>query len=345
MARAAILHAPHDLRIEDVPVASPGSGEVLVRVGAGGICGSDLHYYHHGGFGTVRIKEPMVLGHEVAGTIERVGPDVADRSVGQRVAINPSRPCNRCPYCLEGLQNHCLDMRFYGSAMRFPHEQGAFREAIVCEAAQAVPVGEAVSLGEAACAEPLAVALHAVRRAGDLVGKRVLITGAGPIGMLTALAARRAGAGEITMTDIVDQPLAIARRVGADRTLNMARETGALAPFERNKGSFDVLFEASGNARAFGGALAALRPRATIVQIGLGGEVPVMMNTIIAKEFEVRGTFRFHGEFATAVGFIGTRLVDVRPLLTQTVRLADAVEGFALASDRSKAMKVQLSFE
>lgn len=345
MSRAAVIHAAKDLRIDSLPVPAPGAGEVQVRIGAGGICGSDLHYFNHGGFGVIRLREPMVLGHEVAGTVCALGAGVASLAIGQRVAVNPSRPCNACAYCLRGLQNHCLDMLFYGSAMRFPHVQGAFREVLTCQATQAVPVADGVSLGEAACAEPLAVCLHAVRRAGDLLGKRVLITGAGPIGVLTALAARRAGAGEIVMTDIVDATLVIARKVAADVTLNIAQQPEALAPYEANKGTFDVLFEASGNARALTSALAALRPRGIIVQLGLGGDVTLPMNMLVAKEFELRGTFRFHEEFAQAVNFIGGRLIDVRPLITGTVPLAEALRGFELANDRNRSMKVQISFE
>lgn len=346
MTLAAVIHAPHDLRVEEVPLREPEAGEVCVRIGAGGICGSDLHYFHQGGFGTVRIKEPMVLGHEVAGTVESVGAGVTDLRPGQRVALNPSLPCNHCRFCLEGLQNHCLHMRFFGSAMRFPHVQGAFRERVVCAAVQAVPVAENVSMGEAACAEPLAVCLHAVRRAGDLLGKRVLITGAGPIGVLLAAVARRAGAEEIVVTDLVEAPLRVARQCGADQALDVGRDPEALAPYAADKGTFDVLLEASGNQRALSGAFAALRPRAVIVQVGLGaGEFTLPLNTAVGKEFDLRGTFRFNTEFATAVAFIGQRLIDVRPLLTQTVRLAEAQEGFELASDRSRAMKVQLSFE
>ena len=344
-ARAAVIHAAKDLRIDTVPVPVPGPGEVLVRIGAGGICGSDLHYYNHGGFGVIRLQEPMVLGHEVAGTVHALGAGVSGLAMGQRVAVNPSRPCNTCVYCLRGRQNHCLDMRFYGSAMRFPHVQGAFRELLTCDAAQAVPVADGVSLGEAACAEPLAVCLHAVRRAGDLLGKRVLITGAGPIGALTALAARRAAAGEIVMTDIVDATLALARKLAADVTLNIADNPAALAPYEANKGAFDVLFEASGNARALAGALAALKPRGVIVQLGLGGDVTLPMNLVVAKEFDLRGTFRFHEEFAQAVAFIGKRRIDVRPLITGTVPLAEALRGFEMANDRTQSMKVQISFE
>src|SRR3954467_5965494 len=166
--RAAVLHAAKDLRIEEVVAPPLGSRDVEVRIEAGGICGSDLHYYFDGGFGTVRLKEPMILGHEVAGTIPRLGDDVAGIRVGQRVAVNPSLPCGHCGYCQEGKQQHCLNMLFYGSAMRFPHVQGGFREMLVCDAAQVVPVPPAMSAAQAAFAEPLAVCLHAVNRAGPL---------------------------------------------------------------------------------------------------------------------------------------------------------------------------------
>src|SRR2546421_2139564 len=169
--RAAVLYAPKDLRIEEVVAPPLGSRDVEVRIEAGGICGSDLHYYFDGGFGTVRLREPMILGHEIAGTITRVGTEVASVQPGQRVAVNPSRPCGQCRYCQEGKQNHCLDMRFYGSAMRFPHVQGGFREVLVCDEAQAVAVPASMSAAQAAFAEPFAVCLHAVRSEERRVGK------------------------------------------------------------------------------------------------------------------------------------------------------------------------------
>jgi len=342
--RAAVLYAAKDLRIEPVATAPLRSTEVEVRIEAGGICGSDLHYYQDGGFGTVRLKEPMILGHEIAGTVSRTGAEVASVKVGERVAVNPSRPCNACRYCQEGNQQHCLDMLFYGSAMRFPHVQGGFREVLVCDAAQAVPVPAGMSAAQGAFAEPFAVCLHAVNRAGPLLGKRVLVTGAGPIGALTIIAARRAGALEIVATDVADAPLAAARKIGADATVNVS-EPDALSRYEADKGAFDVMFEASGNARALAGGLAVVRPQGVIVQIGIAGaEMSLPMNTVVAKEIELRGTFRFHEEFALAVALIGGGLVDVLPLLTATVPLAEANDAFALAADRSRAMKVQLAF-
>jgi L-idonate 5-dehydrogenase len=340
--RAAVIHAPHDLRIEDVGVAAPGLGEVQVRIRAGGICGSDLHYFHHGGFGTVRIREPMILGHEVAGEVVAVGEGVTRVAPGDRVAVNPSLPCGHCRFCLAGQPNHCLDMRFYGSAMRFPHVQGGFRELLVCDESQAVPAD--MPAERAAFAEPLSVCLHAARQAGPLLGQRVLVTGAGPIGALCVMVARQAGAGEIVATDLLDEPLALVRRVGADRTLNMRAEPDALAGYGRDKGYFDVALECSGSGPALAGAIGAVRPGGTIVQVGIGGgETAVALNVLVAKEISLRGTFRFHEEFAWAVRLLGAGL-DVGPLLTERVPLAEAGRAFALASDRAQAMKVQLAF-
>ena len=289
MMRAVVIHAPRDLRIDRIAAAEPAPGEVRVRLAAGGICGSDLHYYQDGGFGTVRIKEPMILGHEVAGTVVAVGQGVTAVKAGDRVAINPSRPCGHCRYCIEGRRQQCLDMRFYGSAMRFPHVQGAFRDELVVEAAQAFPVGPDTPLEEAAFAEPLSVALHAVVQAGSLIGKRILVTGTGPIGCLVVLAARHAGAGEIVATNVSDPALAMARKVGADRTLNVASDPQALAGFGADKGYFDVAFECSGNSRALAGLPQVVRAGGVITLIGLGGDTSLPVSLLVTKEDRAAG--------------------------------------------------------
>ncbi|NTX27862.1 L-idonate 5-dehydrogenase [Burkholderia pyrrocinia] len=343
--QALVIHAPLDLRIEDVPTPEAGPDQMLIRVRAGGICGSDLHYYNHGGFGTVRIKEPMVLGHEVSGVISRVGANVRGFSPGQRIAISPSRPCGSCEYCQQGLQNHCMDMRYYGSAMRTPHVQGAFRQEVVIDSTQAHCVADSVSDAEAAMAEPLSVALHAVRRAGPLLGKRVLVTGCGPIGSLIVAAARRAGAATIVATDVNAVPLDSARQVGADITVNVAAAPSGLEPFSTGKGTFDVLFEASGNAAALRSAFDVLRPRGIVVQVGLGGDSALPMNVIVAKEFDLRGAFRFHEEFAVAVELLNKGLVDVKPLISDIFPYQECVKAFQTAGDRTKAMKVLVTFD
>jgi L-idonate 5-dehydrogenase len=342
--KSIVIHAARDLRIEDTEPESPGPGQVEVRVEAGGICGSDLHYFNHGGFGAIRLKEPMILGHEIAGTISVLGADVTGFAVGDRVAISPSKPCSACQYCLKGQQNQCLDMRFYGSAMRMPHVQGAFRQRLVAEDFQCHKIAEGVTMNEAAFAEPFAVTLHAVNRAGSLLGKRVLVTGCGPIGALCILAARAHGAKEIIATDVMDGALAKARLIGADHTINVADNPDGMADYAPNKGSIDVMFEASGNERAVRAGLDVLSPRGVLMQLGLGGDVSIPQNVIVAKEIEIRGSFRFHEEFALAVDLINRRRVDVSPLLTDIFDMKDAVKAFETANDRSRSMKVQLSF-
>ena len=341
--KAAIIHAARDLRIGEAELPAMGPEEVRVRIRNGGICGSDLHYYQHGGFGTVRIKEPLIPGHEIAGEVLEAGTAVTRVKPGDRVVVNPNRPCGQCEYCLEGKPRHCLDMRFLGSAMRFPHVQGGFREVLVCSEAQALPIPTGLSLERAAFAEPLSVCLHAANQAGRLMGRRVLVTGAGPIGALAVLVARHAGAREVVATDLADEPLAIARRIGADDAIKVRADPAGLDRFADGKGYFDVVFEASGSGAALSSAIQVARPCAVVVQLGLGGDMTLPVNAIVAKELQLRGTFRFDQEFEWAVQFIASGQIDVAPLLTEIVPLEDAVRAFELAADRSRAMKVQIA--
>ena len=341
--KSIVIHAAKDLRIEEHLVEEPGVGQVQIKLASGGICGSDLHYYNHGGFGTVKLKQPMILGHEVSGHVVKLGAGVEDFKLGQLVAVSPSRPCRTCKYCQEGLHNQCLNMRFYGSAMPYPHIQGAFREVLVADVSQCV-LADGLSSGEAAMAEPLAVTLHATRRAGDMLGKSVLVTGCGPIGLLSILAARRAGADRVVAVDISDFTLQMAKRIGADEVLNTKANPDALASFSKDKGTFDILYECSGAQPALVGAIAALRPRGKIMQLGLGGDMSLPMMAITAKELSLMGSFRFHEEFATAVSLMRKGLIDVKPLMTHSFSLPDAVKGFELANDRSAAIKVQIAF-
>ncbi len=345
--KAIVIHAAKDLRIEErpdeQPEERPGPGQVRLRLATGGVCGSDLHYYNHGGFGTVRLREPMILGHEVSAIVEDLGEGVAGLAPGQLVAVSPSRPCGTCRYCREGLANQCLNMRFYGSAMPFPHIQGAFREVLVAEASQCVDA-TGLSAAEAAMAEPLAVTLHATTRAGGLLGKRVLVTGCGPIGVLSILAARRAGAAEIVATDLSDFTLKIATQSGADRVINTGAYPDAMMAYSTEKGYFDILYECTGAAAALAGGIAALRPRGVILQLGLSGDMTLPMMAITVKELDLRGSFRFHSEFAVAVDLMQKGLIDVRPLITHTFPLDAAESAFRVANDRTQAMKAQIAF-
>ena len=341
--RTIVIHEAGDLRIEQREPESPSEGEVQIRLETGGICGSDLHYYHHGGFGPVRLRQPMILGHEVAGTVTALGKGVTDLEVGDLVAVSPSRPCGKCRYCAEGLPNHCENMRFYGSAMPFPHIQGAFREVLIADASQCVKAN-GLTAGEAAMAEPLSVALHATRRAGQMLGKRVLVTGCGPIGCLAVLAARRAGASEIVATDLSDNALSYVEKAGADRAINMASEPDAMNDYTAGKGTVDVMYECSGAQPALTGGLAAMRPRGVVMQLGLGGDMTIPMMLVTSRELDLRGSFRFHEEFATAVHLMQSGLIDVKPLISHTLPLDEAEQAFQIASDRAQAMKAQIAF-
>lgn len=341
--RAIVIHEAKDLRIEERTLGGLEPGQVEVKLAVGGVCGSDLHYYNHGGFGPIKLREPMVLGHEVSGHVQALGQGVTGLQVGDLVSVSPSRPCNACTYCLEGRQNHCENMRFYGSAMPFPHIQGAFQEILHADAAQCI-VANGLSVGEAAMAEPLAVTLHATRRAGDMLGKTVLVTGCGPIGCLAILSARAAGAATIVATDLSRNALAHASAAGADVTINMADSDDALAPYNQGKGRFDVMFECTGVPQALAAGIAAMRPRGIVMQLGLGGDMNLPMMQLTAKELDLRGSFRFHEEFATAVHLMVSGHIDVKPLISHTLPLGKAVEAFDLACDRNQAMKTHIAF-
>ena len=342
--KAIVIHAPNDLRYEQVADQPLGRDDVRVKIEVGGICGSDLHYYRHGGFGTVKIRHPMILGHEIAGVVTETGQDVASLRIGQRVTVNPSLSCGVCAFCRKGLRNQCLDMRFYGSAMRTPHVDGGFREALVCKAEQAIPIPDTMTLGEAAFTEPVAVCLHAALRLGSLLSKRVLVLGAGPIGTILALIARSAGAGFVAVGDVIDEPLRRLADLGVDEMINVATEADRLARHAEGKGTFDIVFEASGSAGATISALDLVKPRGTIVCVGQGARPEINMSAIVTKEINVIGSFRFDEEFHLAIDYIARNRAQIRALLTATVPASEPTPAFDLAADKSRSVKVHLQF-
>jgi L-idonate 5-dehydrogenase len=343
--RAVVLHGKKDLRIETVAEPEVGPTQVAVSIRNGGICGSDLHYFQHGANGTIVVKQPMVLGHEIAGVVAAVGSEVRNVAVGDKVAVHPSAPCGHCPACLGGLSRHCRNMRFLGSAMHFPHTQGGFSEVLVCAASQAYPLPPAMDLAVAAFAEPLAVCMHAVSRAGPVAGRRVLVTGAGPIGLLVAMLLKHGGAAEILVTDVADPPLRIAAKVAASRVINVSAEPEALRKLVAEAGGFDIAFECSGHVTGVTASIKAVRACGILMQVGmLGPEVSAPLGEVVVREIDYRGTFRFDREFGEAVDLLVGGSLDVRALLTQQLPFDAANEAFVLAADRSQAMKVQLVF-
>ena len=334
------IHSKETIVLEPLAALLPNPDEVVIRLGAGGICGSDLHYYFEGRVGNFVVREPLTPGHEASGVLERVGSNVRGLEAGMKVAINPSHPCGRCPACRSGRENLCERMFFLGSASVFPHAQGMFADQFILGHRQVIPVDTDISLGELAFAEPFAVGLHAVQRAGgNLTGKRVLVTGAGTIGSLCASAAKLAGAAEVTVCDVLDRPLAVALQVGADHALRSDQ-----ADMKDHAGRFDVALEAAGHPRALLSCLDAVKRGGVIVQVGTlphdGMQFPA--NLVMQREIDYRGAFRWGMEFDWAVEYLAQRKVNVRPLLTKQFPLGNAVEAFKLAADKTQATKVQV---
>lgn len=335
------IHGAEDLRIEDVPCPQPGPDQALVKMGAAGICGSDMHYFRDGQIGKFKIQEPLIPGHEASGVIASLGANVTGLKEGQRVAINPSHPCGTCSRCREGRENLCDSMFFLGSASVFPHAQGMFREYFLISAKQCIPVSNQVSLEELALSEPLSVGLHAVNRAGNLCGKKVLISGSGTIGCMVLLAAKLDGAEQVTMVDVLEEPLAIARKVGADQTL-CVKPSASPSPELLNE--FDVAFEVSGAASALGNCIELVRRGGTIVQVGtLPVEgVHLFANQIMVKELDIRGSMRFGNVFSRAVRLLESQKLNVQPILTGRFPIAEAAKALQLAFDKTVSMKVQI---
>ena len=335
------IHGAEDLRIEDVPCPQPGPDQALVKMGAAGICGSDMHYFRDGQIGKFKIQEPLIPGHEASGVIASLGANVTGLEEGQRVAINPSHPCGTCSRCREGRENLCDSMFFLGSASVFPHAQGMFREYFLISAKQCIPVSNQVSLEELALSEPLSVGLHAVNRAGNLCGKKVLISGSGTIGCMVLLAAKLDGAEQVTLVDVLEEPLAIARKVGADQTL-CVKPSAAPSPELLNE--FDVAFEVSGAASALGNCIELVRRGGTIVQVGtLPVEgVHLFANQIMVKELDIRGSMRFGNVFSRAVRLLESQRLNVQPILTGRFPIAEAAKALQLAFDKTVSMKVQI---
>ena len=337
---ACVAHGAGDLRVEERPDPAPAAGEISVEIALGGICGSDLHYYHRGAVGEFRIREPLVLGHEVAGRVARLGPGVVGPAPGTAVAIHPATPCGSCPECRAGRRNVCRNARYLGSAARMPHVQGGFARHLIVPADQVHAFPEALSLRRAVLAEPLSVALHAVGTAGEVAGRHVLVTGAGPIGCLVVAALRAAGAAEVTVTDLVDEALAIAGAVGATRTIRV-EDAGEPWPDE-----VDVAIEASGSAAGLASCLTHVRRGGTVVQLGLlpPGDSAVPVNLIATRELTLVGAFRFDTEFVAALRLLADGL-PVDPVVTDVYPAGAARAAFDVAGDRRRSCKVLLDFD
>jgi L-iditol 2-dehydrogenase len=303
--RAAVLHEPGDIRIEERPMPEPGPREVLVEITSVGVCGSDVHYYEHGRIGPHVVRSPLVLGHESAGRVVGLGPGASKHAEGDRVTLEPGVPCGRCRECRAGRYNLCPDVVFFGT----PPVDGAFARYVTIHEDFAFGLPDALSDDVGALMEPLSVGIWACRKAGVSAGDRVLVTGAGPIGLLAAQVALAFGATQVEVSDVNERRLALAAETGATRALRAGEDEPAEA---------DALIECSGHPSALDAGIAALRPAGTAVLVGMGpgetGEVPLAL--IQGREIWVTGTFRYANTYPTAIALAEHGRVDLDAIIT-----------------------------
>jgi L-iditol 2-dehydrogenase len=330
--RVSVLRGPGDVALEERPVPEPGPGQVAVRVTSVGVCGSDTHYYDHGRIGRFVVEEPLVLGHEAAGEVAALGPGVTSPAVGQRVSIEPGVPDLTCTQCLAGRYNLCPNMRFFAT----PPIDGAFAEYVVVHAAFAHPVPDAVSDDAAALLEPLSVGIWACRKARVTAGSRVLVTGAGPIGLVSVQAALAFGATEVVVSDVNPSRLDLAKELGATEVVD-ARTT-SVTDLRRPP---EVLLECSGHPGATAQAIRALDRAGRAVFVGMGGdELPLPLSVVQERELELTGTFRYAGTWPTAIALVASGRVDLDRLVTGTYGLERAEDALTAGRRDQQSVKV-----
>ena len=316
--RASVLVAQDVIEMQERPVPQPGPGEVLVRVRSVGVCGSDVHYFREGRIGDMVVESPLTLGHEVSGVVAAAGEGVPEDRIGQRVAIDPQRPCRECRFCKGGHLNLCPQMEFYAT----PPVDGAFADYVTAPADFVYELPDALSDNAGALLEPFSVGLWACGKASIGPGSRVLISGAGPIGAMAAYSARAYGATEIIVSDLVESRRERILRFGATQSVDPRAQDYSPAAFEA-----DAFIECSGAHAAMLDGLAALRPAGTAVMVGLGpDQMSLPVQDIMTKELLVTGMFRYVNTWPKVIAYAQQPQVDLDAMVSAEYALEDVEE-------------------
>jgi L-idonate 5-dehydrogenase len=342
--KAAILYGAKDIRVENRRTPAVMPGMVLLRNRRVGVCGSDIHYFEYGRCGNFVPDRPFVLGHEICADVVEVGPGVDSPNVGQRVTVNPARSCGRCTHCKRGRQNLCQKTMMLGSASSRPPTDGAFAEFTLVYADQCRLLPANVEDGTAALIEPLAVALHAVGRAGSVSGKKVLVIGAGTIGILLAATVHSFGALHVAVSDLISRRRANALNFGADIALDPASEEFLKEAQGLTNTGFDLIFEASGSSLALRQAFSLIGLGGKIIQIGTldDADVPIPANLLMNREINLMGSMRYGTDFDDAIALAEAERIDLRRFISHVIPMESASGALLLAGDRSNSLKVQL---
>jgi L-iditol 2-dehydrogenase len=332
--RASVLEAAGRLTVEDRPVPTPGPHEALVRIASVGVCGSDVHYFEHGRIGSFEVTAPMVLGHEASGVVEAVGSEVTRVRPGDRVSLEPGVPDLTCEQCLAGRYNLCERMVFHATP---PHD-GSFAEYVTHHELFTHPVPDTVSDDAAALLEPLSVALWACQKGEVSAGSRVLVTGAGPVGLLAVQVARALGATEVEVSDVNRERLAMAARLGATRTTDPTDDSGR--DDAGSQPAPDVLIECSGNVGAIRAAVRRVAPAGHVVLVGMGGEdYPMPMSVVQERELVVTGTFRYAHTWPTAIALVASGAIQLDELVTSHHGIEQVHDALTAARQDPRSMK------
>ena len=340
-ALAVVVHAAGDLRIDEVPIRKPQADEAVVRIAHGGICGSDLHYWRHGAAGESILRAPMILGHEVAGTVAHAAADGSGPRAGTPVTVHPATPRG------DGTTRYPRDRpnlspagTYLGSAARSPHTESAFVLYATLPSRMLRALPGTLPLRRAALIEPASVAWHAAARAGDIAGRSALVVGAGPIGAMVIAVLARAGAGQITAVDLHDAPLALASNLGATRTL-LATDAEAIAATQA-----DIVIESSGSSQGLQSAILACARGGRVVLLGLlpSGEQPVLVSLITTRELELVGSFRFNDEMDQVIEALVDGSLQIDPVITDEYPVEDGLAAFERAGNGAVSSKVLLRF-
>ena len=343
--QSLVLEDKGQLKLRDIEIDEPvGPRDVRIDLRTVGICGSDVHYYQHGRIGPFVVNEPMVLGHEGAGTVAEVGSQVSHLKVGDRVCMEPGIPDPNSKASRLGIYNLDPAVRFWAT----PPVHGILRPQVVHPADYTFPVPDNVSFAEAAMVEPLAVGMHATAMAQVKPGDLAVVQGAGPIGMVTALSALAGGCARVLITDVQQPKLDLAAKLGPIAPVNVSQRkiTDVVAQASDGWGA-DIVFECSGNVRAAAGVFEPLCPGGTVIYVGMPGE-PIAYDVVAAqiKEATVKHVFRYAHQYPRSLALMGSGKIDVKPLITETFAFKDSVEAFDFATNMPpSSVKAQIVLE
>lgn len=321
---ASVLRAVGEVALEERPVPTLEPDEVLVQVASVGVCGSDVHYYQHGRIGKYVVEAPLILGHEVSGRIVAVGSDVDPARVGQRVAIEPQRPCRTCEFCRAGDYNLCPDMEFYAT----PPIDGAFAEYAKIQDDFAYEVPDSISDDAAALMEPLSVGIAAAQKGGVKVGDTVFVAGGGPIGLIAAQVARAFGASRVVVSDIDAGRRDLVASYGFEVLDPASQPTDGIEAH--------VFIDATGAVPAITSGVRATRSGGTVVLVGSADEFPLSVAEVAMRELNVTGTFRYTNTWPIARDLLSRGLVELDSLVTHRYGIEQVEEALTATGDALK---------